>query len=366
MFYDWSFWARADQRPPPGDWVYWLILAGRGAGKTRAGAEAVREWVKDFAIVNLIGATHDDVRDVMVLGDSGLMAICPTGERPRYARASARLDWPNGAVSLLFSAEEPDRLRGKQHMKLWFDELAAWRKPDAFDQALLGLRLGDKPQAVITTTPRPTKLIKQLVADANAIVTRGSTFDNLSNLAEAFLDRITAALRRARASGGRNCSPRSSRRRRARCGRARCSSASVSRPAREPAICRDRRRRRPAGALGRPADECGIIVVGQRADGAIHVLADLTSQGETPGQWGRASSPPIAASRPIASSPRSTMAAKWSSTCCARAIPICRCARSPRRAASILRAEPVAAAYERGDRLPSSACSKRSRTSSAR
>ncbi len=111
LYYDWSLWARDDQRPPPGDWIYWLILAGRGAGKTRAGAEAVREWVKSFAIVNLIGATHDDVRDVMVLGESGLMAVCPSGERPRYARASGRLVWPSGAVSSLFSAEEPDRLR---------------------------------------------------------------------------------------------------------------------------------------------------------------------------------------------------------------------------------------------------------------
>ena len=108
LFYDWSLWARDDQRPPPGDWIYWLILAGRGAGKTRAGAEAVREWVKSFAIVNLIGATHDDVRDVMVLGESGLMRFCPRDERPRYARAAGRLVWPNGAVSLLFSAEEPD------------------------------------------------------------------------------------------------------------------------------------------------------------------------------------------------------------------------------------------------------------------
>src|SRR5277367_5959083 len=192
LFHDWEFWARPDQSPPPGDWIYWLILAGRGAGKTRAGAEAVRQWIRSFAIVNLIGATHDDVRDIMVLGESGLMAICPPGERPHYARASARLSWPNGAVSQLFSAEEPDRLRGKQHMKLWLDEVAAWRDPDAFDQAMLGLRLGDKPQAVITTTPRPTKLIKQLVEDKDAIVTRGSTFDNAPFLAAAYLKRIVS------------------------------------------------------------------------------------------------------------------------------------------------------------------------------
>ena len=192
VFYDWRYWARKDQLPPDGDWIYWLILAGRGAGKTRAGAEAVREWIRHFPIVNLIGATADDVRDVMVLGDSGLLACCPDNERPRYYKASARLKWPNGAESLLFSAEEPDRLRGKQHMKLWCDELAAWRQPDAFDQALLGLRLGDKPQVVITTTPRPIKIIKQLIEDKDAIVTRGSSFDNNDHLAEAFLLRIAA------------------------------------------------------------------------------------------------------------------------------------------------------------------------------
>jgi phage terminase large subunit-like protein len=114
LLYDWRFWARADQLPPPGDWITWLILAGRGAGKTRTGAETVRNWVKAYANVNLIGATAADVRDVMVLGESGVLACCPPGERPTYQRTTRRLTWPNGATSLLFSAEEPDRLRGEQ------------------------------------------------------------------------------------------------------------------------------------------------------------------------------------------------------------------------------------------------------------
>ena len=139
LYHDWAFWARSDQAPPPGDWIIWLILAGRGAGKTRAGAEAVRHWVETYPIVNLIGATFADVRDTMITGESGILACCRPDERPRFFAADLRLEWPNGAVSWLFSAEEPDRLRGKQHMKLWCDELAAWREPDAFDQALLGL-----------------------------------------------------------------------------------------------------------------------------------------------------------------------------------------------------------------------------------
>jgi phage terminase large subunit-like protein len=109
LIYDWRLWARRDQLPPDGDWVYWLILAGRGAGKTRAGAEAVREWIKTFPIVNLVGPTADDVRDVMVPGESGLLACCPNNERPHYYKASAKLKWPNGAISLMFSAEEPHR-----------------------------------------------------------------------------------------------------------------------------------------------------------------------------------------------------------------------------------------------------------------
>ncbi|MGO4873046.1 MAG: DNA-packaging protein [Roseiarcus sp.] len=285
LFHDWSLWARPEQTPPPGDWVYWLILAGRGSGKTRAGAEAVREWTKSFALVNLIGATHDDVREIMVLGESGLMAICPKGERPRYARASARLAWPNGAVSQLFSAEEPDRLRGKQHEKLWCDELAAWRHPDAFEQALLGLRLGAKPQAVITTTPRPTKIIKQLVEDKDAIVTRGSTFDNAHHLAQAFIERITQRYA-GRAIGRQELFAEIVEEApgalwtRALVERQRLATGGAPGGYAEIVVGVD-----PPAKSGAKADECGIVVVGKTAQGAIHVIADLSSQGDTPGQW---------------------------------------------------------------------------------
>src|SRR2546421_1881301 len=115
FYYDWSLWARDDQRPPEGDWIYWMILAGRGAGKTRAGAETLRAWARNYPLVNMIGATRHDAREIMVTGESGVLAICPPHERPVYARASDRLEWPNGAITQVFSAEEPDRLRGKQH-----------------------------------------------------------------------------------------------------------------------------------------------------------------------------------------------------------------------------------------------------------
>lgn len=189
--FDWSFWRRPNQALPGGDWITWLILAGRGYGKTRTGAETVREWVRrGHQFVNLIGATADDARDIMIEGESGILAICPRGERPTYVPSKRRLEWPNGAVSLIFTADEPERLRGKQGEKLWCDELAAWRYPEAWDQASLGLRLGTAPQAVVTTTPRPTALVKALIAAPSTHVTRGSTYDNRANLAGAFLQQI--------------------------------------------------------------------------------------------------------------------------------------------------------------------------------
>ena len=188
--YIWQFWRRPNQTLPSGSWRSWLILAGRGFGKTRTGAETVRGWVKNYRYVNLIGATSDDARDIMIEGESGILAICPKDERPVYVKNLAKLAWPNGATSLIFTADAPERLRGKQHEKLWEDELAAWRYPEAHTQAMLGMRLGDNPQTVITTTPKPTKEIKELLKDATTTITRGSTYDNRANLAEAFFAEV--------------------------------------------------------------------------------------------------------------------------------------------------------------------------------
>ncbi|HTR12262.1 MAG TPA: terminase family protein [Roseiarcus sp.] len=348
LFYDWSLWARPEQEPPPGDWVIWLILAGRGAGKTRAGAEAVRRWIEKFPIVNLIGPTADDVRDVMVLGDSGLLNVCPVGERPRYLPSAARLEWPNGAVSLLFSAEEPDRLRGKQHMKLWCDELAAWRRPDAFDQALLGLRLGDRPQAVVTTTPRPTKIIKQLAADKHTIVTRGSTFDNRGHLAKAFLERI-AKRYEGRVIGRQELmaeiveeTPGSLwtraliERQRVRPEDAPCEFAEV-------VVGVD-----PPARSGSKADECGLIVAAKATDGRIYVLADKSSQGDTPAGWAArvgAAYRGFSANRVVAEVNNGGDMVAEVMRQAEPHLPV-RSVHATR--GKFLRAEPIAAAYERG------------------
>jgi len=348
LYYDWSAWGRQDQKPPDGDWVYWLILAGRGAGKTRAGAETVRIWTRKYPSVNLIGATRDDAREIMVTGESGVLTICPGDERPQYARASDRLEWPNGAVSQIFSAEEPDRLRGKQHMKLWLDELAAWRDPDAFDQAMLGLRLGDRPQAVITTTPRPTKLIKQLVDDRHAVVTRGSTFANAPFLAAAYLKRIVArfegsAMGRQElyaeivedAPGALWTRTLIERQR-----------LPPDRPSEEYAeivVGVD-----PPARSGAKADECGIVVVGRTAGGIIHVLGDLTTQGETPGQWsGRvvAAYRRFAANRVVA---EINNGGEMVAEVLRQNDPNLPVRNVTATRGKFLRAEPIAAAYERG------------------
>lgn len=190
--YDWECWAREKQLPPEGSWRYWLILAGRGFGKTRTGAEWVRgEIDAGKKRVALVGPTAADVRDVMVEGESGILNVCPPWDRPLYQPSKRRLVWPNGAMAFLYSAEEPERLRGPQHDAAWADELAAWTYlQETWDQLQFGLRLGDDPRACITTTPKPLPLVRQLVADPDCVTSRGSTYDNRVNLADAFVSKI--------------------------------------------------------------------------------------------------------------------------------------------------------------------------------
>lgn len=202
ILYDWSFWARktvrrtdgtyTGQQAPPGNWYTWLIMAGRGYGKTRTGGEQVRQWVEQAGArrIALVGRTAADVRDVMVEGESGLLNISPSWFRPHYEPSKRRLTWPNGAIATTYSADEPNLLRGPQHEKAWCDEPAAWRYDEAWDQLTFGLRLGDNPQIVATTTPRPVKLIRDLIAEPDTVVTRGSTYENRANLSPKALEKF--------------------------------------------------------------------------------------------------------------------------------------------------------------------------------
>ena len=189
----WPFWARPDQLEPKGDWITWLILAGRGFGKTRCGAEWVRQKAKDHpgCRIALVAETAADARKVMVEGESGILSISPPDFMPNYSPANRQITWPNGSVAFTYNATQPDQLRGPQHHFAWSDEIAKWdQMQDSWDQLQFGLRLGDDPRQVVTTTPRPLPLIRKLVADADTYVTRGSTRDNAANLAAPFLKQI--------------------------------------------------------------------------------------------------------------------------------------------------------------------------------
>lgn len=192
ILYDWKIWARPNQLPPPGDWFVWLVLAGRGFGKTRSGAEWVRMHAEadPNARIAIICPTASDTRDVAIEGESGLINACSPLYRPTYNPSLRRVTFPNGAIAIGYSADEPDRLRGPQHTQIWCDELTSWRYPETWDMATMGLRLGKQPQAMVTTTPKPLPILKEIMADPKTVMTRGSTYDNMNNLAPAFLDQI--------------------------------------------------------------------------------------------------------------------------------------------------------------------------------
>ncbi len=195
LLYDWrGFLARPNQVAPGGDWDIWLLLAGRGFGKTRTGAEWVREIVETNAAgrIALVAETAADARDVMV---SELLRIFPPGETPVYTKSNRCVEFRNGAKAFTYNATEPDQLRGPQHDAAWSDEIAKWRYArETWDMLQFGLRLGKHPRQVVTTTPRPIELVKAILAgkEGDVEVTRGSTMDNRSNLAPRFLERIQA------------------------------------------------------------------------------------------------------------------------------------------------------------------------------
>lgn len=199
--YDWLIWAREDQIPPSGDWINWLVLGGRGAGKTRTGAE----WVRGLALglpgfaetpakrIALVGETLEDVRSVMVEGESGLLAVHPEHQRPQFESSKRQLTWPNGSIAQMFSGNRPDSLRGPQFEAAWCDELCKWRHvQETWDMLQFGLRLGERPRQIITTTPRPLNLLKQLMEDGGTIVDRAATKANRQFLAAGFIKRITS------------------------------------------------------------------------------------------------------------------------------------------------------------------------------
>lgn len=201
--YDWTVNSRPKQRiPTPKDrWRFWVILAGRGWGKTKTGAETVVQWVEAHPAgvkplrIALVGATTSDVNGVMVSGDSGILSCYPEKMQPHWTTSTRRLTWynPDGttkAIAECFSAEEPERLRGPQFHKAWLDELAAWRYEYALEMLRFGLRLGDNPQAIVTTTPRPFPILLNLLKEEGTWTTKGSTYENRSNLAPAFFDEV--------------------------------------------------------------------------------------------------------------------------------------------------------------------------------
>ena len=188
----WKATARPNQLTPDGDWLTWVILAGRGWGKTRTGAEdaAWAGMANPGWRIAVVAPTSADARDTCIEGDSGLLNVLPRETVQTWNRSLGELILVNGTRFKTFSADEPERLRGPQHHRAWADELAAWRYPEAWDQLMFGLRLGQHPQAVVTTTPKPTPLVKALVAAKTSHVTRGSTFDNAANLAPSALQML--------------------------------------------------------------------------------------------------------------------------------------------------------------------------------
>ncbi len=283
------------QRPPAvarggGDWTTWLLIGGRGAGKTRAGAE----WIRQVALaprvegeserrIALVGETAADVREVMIEGISGLLGIHPRADRPAWQPSRRRLEWKNGTVAQAFSAEDPESLRGPQFSAAWADELAKWRHAEAtFDMLQFGLRLGARPRQVITTTPRPTALLKRLMKDPAAAVTRAGTSVNALHLAPVFVDTILARYAGTRLGRQEINGELIEDRPDALWSRALIESCRVpeAAPLRRIVVAVD-----PPVSSGETADACGLVAAGRAENGVLYVIADETVRGLSPAGW---------------------------------------------------------------------------------
>ena len=291
-----DFWALDHQLPPAGPWTTWVIMGGRGAGKTRAGAEWVRSQVEGntprargaYRRIALVGETVEQVREVMVFGESGIMACSPPDRRPRWHATRKQLEWPNGAMAQVVSAAEPESLRGPQFDCAWLDELAKWKKGRAtWDMLQFTLRLGDAPQQLITTTPKNISLLKEILSARDTVITHARTDANRANLAPRFLQKISAdyagsRLGRQELDGELLEDFEGAFWRLADFDKIRCEDA--------PKLDRIVIAVDPPATSNKGSDACGIIVAGVVQKGApqdwrAYVLADLSVHCVSPNQW---------------------------------------------------------------------------------
>lgn len=283
----WDVWAKDDQKVPGGDWTTWLLIGGRGSGKTRAGAEWVRMLATGDSPVSpiaLVGETMAEARAIMVDGVSGIRSVHPHADRPKFDAGRGMLLWPNGVEAFVLPASDPERFRGPQFAAAWCDELAKWPHAEAaWDMLQFSLRLGARPRQMVTTTPRPTRLLKRLMAEPGTVVRRMATKANAENLAPAFLEAIVAryaqtALGRQELDGEMVEEMPGALWSRAQ--------IEACRVAETPGLSRVVVAVDPPASGGANADACGIVVAGRSEDGAV-VLADRTVQGVSPVGWAR-------------------------------------------------------------------------------
>ena len=354
-----EFWALPHQLPPPGAWKTWVIMGGRGAGKTRAGAEWVRSMVEgpgpedpgQARRVALVGETVDQVREVMIMGDSGILACSPPDRRPEWQATRKRLVWPNGAEAQVFSAHDPDSLRGPQFDAAWVDELAKWKKgQETWDMLQFALRLGDHPRQVVTTTPQNVQVLKAIMKNPSTVSTHAPTSANKAYLAKSFLEEVTARYAgqslglqelegvllddlegalwsRLRLDGNR--------------------------VEELPTFSRIVVAVDPPVTTTKASDECGIVVVGAVTEGPVNewkavVLEDASVKGASPDGWARAAVAAMDRHRADRLVVETNQGGEMVEQVIRSVDPLVPFKRVTATRGKMLRAEPVAALYEQG------------------